>query len=46
VATQWKKYRVLIYSPTISAGISFEEEHFDRVFAYYESNVTTLETLF
>jgi hypothetical protein len=46
VAEAWKRYRVLIYSPTISAGISFEEVHFDRVFAYYDIGVTALETMF
>ncbi len=31
----WRKYKVLIYSPTIMAGVSFEMEHFDVLFGYF-----------
>jgi hypothetical protein len=37
---------VLIYSPTISAGISFEGVHYNRLFAYFEVGITSLETFF
>lgn len=30
-----KDYQVLLYSPTITAGISIEISHFDRLFAYF-----------
>ena len=39
-------YDALIYSPTISAGISFEREHFDRMFAFFDIGVVSLETFF
>jgi hypothetical protein len=32
----WKNYRLIMYSPTIVAGISFEIPHFDAVFCYYK----------
>lgn len=38
VSVSWKKYDVVIYSPTISAGVSFDEEHFDKCFCYFVSN--------
>lgn len=34
---------MLIYSPTIMAGISFEESHYDQVFGYYQANVSSVE---
>jgi hypothetical protein len=46
VQQAWTRYDVLIYSPTISAGISFERVHYHRMFAYFEVGVTTLETFF
>jgi hypothetical protein len=35
----WKTLDVLIYSPTISAGVSFEVEHFDYTIAFMECNI-------
>lgn len=35
VNNHWIKYDILIYTPTISAGVSFEREHFDYVFATF-----------
>lgn len=32
--TTWKTLRCLIYSPSIGAGVSFEELHFDVMFIY------------
>ena len=31
----WLNYTVVMYSPTITAGISFEQKHFDEVFAFF-----------
>lgn len=33
--SEWTKYQVLIYTPTIAAGISFEEKHFDEIICYF-----------
>ena len=38
VSVSWKKYDVVMYSPTISAGVSFDEEHFDKCFCYFVNN--------
>ena len=46
VQTAWKAYDALIYSPTISAGISFEQKHYDRMFAFFDIGVVSLETFF
>jgi hypothetical protein len=35
----WNELDLLIYSPTISAGISFEVEHFDVLAAFFESSM-------
>jgi hypothetical protein len=35
VHTYWKDLDVLIYTPTCSAGVSFELEHFDVLFGYF-----------
>ena len=40
----WKKYDCIICSPTVSAGISFEEEHFDYVFGIFTSISCNVET--
>jgi hypothetical protein len=34
VNTEWIKYDLLIYSPSISAGVSFETQHFDCLVGY------------
>jgi Origin of replication binding protein len=44
VAYYWKQYDVVIYTPTISAGVSFEEKHFDKVFAYFTDKSCPVET--
>lgn len=31
----WTDCEVLIYTPTLTAGVSFEREHFDRMFGYF-----------
>ena len=35
-ATEWKGLRLLAYSPTITAGVSFEEHHFHSLVAYVD----------
>ena len=34
VGTLWKTCQLLVYSPTITAGVSFEDEHFDCLVAF------------
>ena len=34
----WKNYDIVIYSPTISAGVSVDYEYFDCFFAYFVNN--------
>nr|BCY04536.1 Ribonucleoside-diphosphate reductase large subunit [Abalone asfa-like virus] len=38
------KVDVLIYTPTVSAGISFEAEHFDIVYGYFTDKSCDVET--
>jgi hypothetical protein len=40
----WSQYDVLIYTPTVSAGVSFEARHFDRIFGYFISESCSVET--
>lgn len=42
----WSSYDVIIYTPTVSAGISFEAEHFDMLFAFFTDASCTVETCF
>jgi hypothetical protein len=35
IDSAWSKYDVLITTPTVSAGVSFEVEHFDRVYGLF-----------
>ncbi len=44
VNTYWKVYDILIYTPTVSAGVSFEEKHFDKVFGYFTDQSCPVET--
>jgi hypothetical protein len=37
----WNKADVLIYSPTCEAGVNFDIDHFDRMFAIYTRNYPT-----
>jgi hypothetical protein len=41
IGTEWVKYDLLIYSPSISAGVSFEVQHFDSLVAYLVSSPFT-----
>lgn len=40
VNDHWIHYRVVLYTPTITAGISFEEAHFHKIFAIF-TNTTS-----
>lgn len=44
VGFYWKQYDVIIYTPTISAGVSFEERHFDRIFGLFTDRSCPVET--
>ncbi len=44
VHTHWAGLDVLLYTPTVTAGISFELEHFDALYAYFSDNSCTVET--
>jgi len=35
VAASWSDCDILIYTPTLTAGVSFETEHFDTMFGYF-----------
>jgi hypothetical protein len=35
VNTKWTQYDVVLYTPCITAGVSFEQEHFDICFSYF-----------
>jgi len=43
VNLHWRKYDIIIYTPTISAGISFEEKHFDRVYVIFTDQSCSAE---
>jgi hypothetical protein len=40
----WSEYDVIVCTPTISAGVSFEQEHFDYVFGYFSNHSCNVET--
>lgn len=40
-ASLWVKHDVVIYSPSITAGVSFELDHFDQLVAYVENSFAT-----
>ncbi len=44
VNTYWAQYDVLIYTPTVSAGVSFEQKHFNKVFGYFTDQSCPVET--
>lgn len=44
VNTFWKMLDVLIYTPTVTAGVSFEETHFDYMFGYFIDLSCSAET--
>ena len=40
----WGRLNVLIYTPTVSAGVSFEIEHYDVLFGYFTDMSCDVET--
>ncbi len=40
----WAQYDVLLYTPTITAGISFELAHFDKIFGFFTNKSCPAET--
>ena len=44
VTKYWGELDILIYTPTCSAGISFEIEHFDVLFGYFSDSSCEVET--
>lgn len=40
----WSQYDVVIYTPTVSAGISYEREHFNNVFGFFSDQSCNVET--
>jgi len=44
VNTHWANADVLIYTPTVSAGVSFERVHFSKVFGYFTDQSCPIET--
>lgn len=40
----WSLYDVLIYTPTVSAGVSFEKRHYDKIYAYFIDKSCCVET--
>lgn len=40
----WSDLDVLIYTPTVSAGVSYELEHFDALFGYFTDMSCDVET--
>ncbi len=40
----WTTFDVMIYTPTVSAGISFEEDHFDIIYASFTNMSCNVET--
>ena len=43
VGRHWGNLDLLIYTPTVSAGVSFELEHFDFIAAYFSSRSCPVE---
>jgi hypothetical protein len=44
VKKYWCDYDIIIYTPTLSAGVSFEEAHFDVLFGYFNDCSCTVES--
>lgn len=44
VNTYWSQCDVLMYTPTVSAGVSFELKHFNRCFGYFTDQSCPVET--
>lgn len=46
VNTAWKKYNVVIYTPTITSGISFEEKHFSKCMCWFTNTSCDVLSMF
>jgi hypothetical protein len=44
VDNYWALYDVLIYTPTVSAGVSFEVKHYSKIFGYFSDQSCPVET--
>lgn len=44
VDNYWALYDVLIYTPTVSAGVSFEVKHYNKIFGYFSDQSCPVET--
>jgi Origin of replication binding protein len=44
VNTYWQQCDILMYTPTVSAGVSFEVRHFNRCFGYFTDQSCPVET--
>ena len=44
VNTYWSELDILIYTPTVSAGVSFERKHFSKIFGYFTDMSCPVET--
>ncbi len=44
VNAYWGELDILIYTPTVSAGVSFERKHFDKIFGYFTDKSCPVET--
>lgn len=44
VNTYWGELDILIYTPTVSAGVSFERKHFSKIFGYFTDKSCPVET--
>jgi hypothetical protein len=46
VNTTWSQYDVLIYTPTVSAGVSFERKHYDKMYGLFSDMSCPVDTTF
>lgn len=44
VDAYWSELDILIYTPTVSAGVSFERKHFNKIFGYFTDKSCPVET--
>lgn len=44
VNAYWSQYDILVYTPTVSAGVSFEQKHFAKIFGYFTDQSCPVET--
>lgn len=42
----WCKYKIVIYTPCITAGVSFEKTHFNYVFGYFVNTSCDVYTIY